>query len=476
MTTKGSFKLQPSSHKQDNYLSRKLVSTILGITLLGSIATVYRVIDSFEQQQLISLPSEIFASYKYQPIEPGDAAKLEQIDFSEIDRLAQKLDYSGSSVTELASLLAANAPTESAKARIIYAWITQHITYDVAAFNDAIENDNYPEVDPIKVLGDRTTICSGYSNLYHALAEAMNLEAAIVIGYAKGATPPNDIRFQDVNHSWNSVQIDGAWYLLDATFGAGSIEDGKYVPKYNPYYFATAPQQFINKHYPEDLGWQLLSQTHTRKSFDNLPQISPRFYNLGLEAISHQNSQIATATRLDIQLKLPQDIVAIAELKQNNQNLPPTSVLVNRQGENAIISVAPPKAGTYDLIIYARHKDDLAHYGEAIKYQILATNSTAELPKVYSHFYQHQVNLIEPLAANLAPDWSTYFNLIVPGAVDVQVINTETKQWTTLDGYGDYFAGNVEIKPGTTAIAAKFPGDEQYWQLVEYQAQNASTK
>ncbi|MEM6614795.1 MAG: transglutaminase, partial [Cyanobacteria bacterium P01_C01_bin.72] len=169
---------------------------------------------------------------------------------------------------------------------------------------------------------------------------------------------------------------------------------------------------------------------------------------------------------------LPSDVVAIAELKQNNQDLPSTTVLVNRQGENAIVSVAPPQAGTYELIIYAKQEDDSAYYEEAIKYQILAINSTAELPKVYSHFYQHQVNLIEPLAANLDPDWSTYFNLIVPGAIDVQVINTDTQQWTTLDGYGDYFAGNVEIKPGTTAIVAKFPGDEQYWQLVEYQAQN----
>ena len=30
-----------------------------------------------------------------------------------------------------------------------------------------------PDVDAEKVLRDRTTICSGYSNLYQALAEAM---------------------------------------------------------------------------------------------------------------------------------------------------------------------------------------------------------------------------------------------------------------------------------------------------------------
>ena len=471
MTTKGSFKLQPSNHKQDNYLSRGIVSTVVGLTLLLTAVNVYHTGSSLEQQQLIPTASEIFASQKYLPIQPGDSVKLAEQDFSRIDLLAQQLNYSGSSVTELAHLLTQNAVTESDKARIIYAWITQHVTYDVAAFNEAIANDNYPDVSPTKVLRDRTTICSGYSNLYQALAEAMGLDAAIVIGYARGATPPNDPRFKDVNHAWNSVKIDGSWYLLDATFGAGSIEDGKFAFNYNPYYFATPPQQFFNLHYPKDSGWQLLSATKTRTEFDNLAKTTSKFYNLGLNTVSHSKSLITTADRLNIELEVPEDVMAIAELKQNERQIAGNRVLINRQGQNMVINIAPPAAGTYDLTIYAKERDSLdTQYDEVIKYQIAATNATTELPKIYAHFYQHRVSLLEPLTVNLTPNWSTYFNLVVPGAVDVQVINTETQQWTALNSYGSYFAGNVDIQAGKTAVAAKFPGDEQYWQLVEYQA------
>ena len=471
MTTKGSFKLQPSDRNQNNYLSRGIVSTVVGLTLLLTAADVYRTGSSLEQQQLIPTASEIFASQKYLPIQPGDSVKLAEQDFSQIDLLAQQLNYSGSSVTELAHLLTQNAATESDKARIIYAWITQHVTYDVAAFNEAIANDKYPDVSPSKVLRDRTTICSGYSNLYQALAEAMGLDAAIVIGYAKGATLPNDPRFKNVNHAWNSVKIDGSWYLLDATFGAGSIEDGKFAFNYNPYYFATPPQQFFNLHYPKDSGWQLLSATQTRTEFDNLPKTTSKFYNLGLNTVNHNNSLITTAERLNIKLEVPEDVIAIAELKQNEREIAGNRVLINRQGQNMVINVAPPAAGTYDLTIYAKERDNLdTQYDEVIKYQIAATNATTELPKIYAHFYQHQVSLLEPLTVNLTPNWSTYFNLVVPGAVDVQVINTETQQWTALNSYGSYFAGNVDIQAGKTAVAAKFPGDEQYWQLVEYQA------
>jgi transglutaminase/protease-like cytokinesis protein 3 len=472
MTTKGSFKRQ-LSHKKYNSLSRGFFSVVLGGTLLLTIGNIYRTVNSFKQQQLISLPSEAFASQKYQPIQFGDTKNLAQHDFDQIDILANQLSYSGSSVTELADLLAQNAPTEADKARIIYAWITQHISYDVAAFHDALDNNHYPDVNPATVLRDRTTICSGYSNLYQALADAMNLEAATVIGYAKGATPANDLRFQDTNHAWNSVRIDGAWYLLDATFGAGSVQNDQFAFEYNPYYFATSPQQFLNNHYPEDRGWQLLAQASTRAEFDNLPNISSRFYRLGLATISHGNYQITAANRVDIKLKAPQDVVAIAELKQNNLELADNTVLANRQGENIIVSVAPPNTGIYDLTIFAKQKDDLEQYGEVIKYQIQATNSTAKLPKVYGHFYQHQASLIEPLSADLAPNWSTYFNLLVPEALDVQVIDLETKQWTPLNRYGANFSGHVEIKSGQTAVIANFPGDEQYWQLVEYQAGNA---
>ena len=150
--------------------------------------------------------------------------------------------------------------------------------------------------------------------------------------------------------------------------------------------------------------------------------------------------------------------------------MPASSVLVNRQNDNIVISVAPAAAGVYDLNIYAKHQDEPGQYGEIIKYQINADNPIASLPKVYSHFNQYQASLIEPLTAELTPNWSTYFNLIVPQAIDVQVINTETKQWTALNGYGNYFAGQVEIHPGNTLVIAKFPGDDQYWQLVEYRS------
>lgn len=469
MTAKRSFRLESNRNQKEQKSGSWLVGAVLGISLLGTFGNVQTAFRSFGDRYLIPPQSEIFHSSKYQPIQLGSPEKIARQDFTEIDRFAKELNYSGSSIEELANIFSRNAATETDKARIIYAWITQHITYDIAAFKDAVYNDKYPDVNAEKVLRDRTTICSGYSNLYYALAEAMNLESAIVVGYAKGATPSME-RFKDVNHSWNAVKIDEAWYLLDATWGAGSIVEEKFTPNYKPYYFATAPDEFINNHFPKDRGWQLLTQTYTRADFDNLPSISDRFYNLGLELVSHSNYQIYTQNRAQIKLKAPENIVAVASLKQGDRELPESAVLTNRRDDHLIINVAPPAAGVYDLSIYAKQKDDLGKYGEVIKYQIEAERPTAKLPKIYGHFDRYQVSLIEPLNADLKPNWSTYFNLVVPQAIDVRVVNTVTEQWTPLNGYGDTFVGHVDVQSGNTIVIAKFPGSNEYWKLIEYEA------
>lgn len=446
-----------------------LVGAVLGVSLfinLGNVKTAFKLISG---QQLISSQADIFLSSKYQPIELGSSKTIAQQDFERIDRFAKKLNYSGSSVTELANLLAKNATTDTDKARIIYAWVTQHVTYDVPAFMDAVQNNKYPDVSPKKVLRDRTTICSGYSNLYQALAEAMKLKSVIVVGYAKGATPPDE-KFKDVNHAWNAVQLEGSWYLLDTTWGAGSVREEQFEAEYKPYYFAAAPKELINNHFPQDQGWQLLADPYARSEFDSLPNIAARFYSLGLDLVSHNNYQVSGSGRVDIKLKAPQNVVAVASLKQGTNELSDSTILVNRQADNLVISVAPPQPGTYDLSIYAKTKDEPNKYGEVIKYQINSANSVAQLPKIYGHFNDHQASLMEPLTADLQPNWSTYFNLVVPQAIDVQVVNDQTKQWTPLNGYGNYFAGHVDIQAGNISVVAKFPGDDQYWQLLQYQA------
>ncbi len=417
-------------------------------------------------EQSLLPQSFTFPSSQYQPLKIGSSEDIKNRNFTEIDRLAADLNYQGESIEGLADLLAQYAYTDLEKARIIYAWITQHISYDVPAFKSALENGNYPDVSAKKVLRDRTTICSGYSNLYFALASAMDLEAVIIFGYAKGATTTETD--DDVNHAWNGVKINGGWYLLDATWGSGSVIEDRFKSQYKPYYFATKPSEFIYTHFPRDKGWQLLNKTYSRSKFASLPHISSHFYDLQLQLVNHHIARLKVTKKIDIVFQAPANVFAVADLYQRQQKLSKTSTFVTRKDNNLVVSVAPPASGEYTLKIYAKEGRETQNYQQVITYQIEADKSVSQFPKTYGHYSLHQVNLIEPLESNLPDDRDIYFSLKVPRATDVRVLNTQTNQWTALESYGDYFQGYVNMESGQTIVVAKFPEDDRYWRLLEY--------
>lgn len=58
---------------------------------------------------------------------------------------------------------------------------------------------------------------------------------------------------EDTYHAWNAVKIDGTWYLMDATWDAGSVGENKLftrnVEDYS--YFLIDPGVFKETYTPE---------------------------------------------------------------------------------------------------------------------------------------------------------------------------------------------------------------------------------
>ena len=132
------------------------------------------------------------------------------------------------------------------KARAIYRWITDRISYDDAAARNSIGAD----VTPAATLRRRRTICSGYSLLYHALAQEAGLKA-VSIGGSAG-------RCGDVGpHAWNAVRIGKEWQLLDPTWGVQDMN----------VFFLSPPDQFILTHFPDDSHYQFLAKPHSRAQY-----------------------------------------------------------------------------------------------------------------------------------------------------------------------------------------------------------------
>ena len=158
----------------------------------------------------------------------------------------------------LAAYLIEPAKNDREKARAIFRWITENIDYNVEVFFKGGSGATNSE----DVLKSRKSVCYGYSDLFLSLAREAGLQAVRISGYGKGyGYVPGKNFTGPANHAWNAVMINGSWYLMDSTWGAGYVSgDGKYVRRFDDHFFMTPPSQFIFGHFPEDARWQLLDE------------------------------------------------------------------------------------------------------------------------------------------------------------------------------------------------------------------------
>lgn len=392
----------------------------------------------------------------------GSANMFKNVNLTNIDNYAFSIHYDGASVSDLASILSHYAKTEAEKARIIYSWIAHNISYDVQAYL----SKDYRDSSPQAVLITRKGVCSGYANLYMALARAMGLESSVIDGYAKGYGYVVS-QTTKINHAWNAVKINNKWYLIDSTWGAGNINSGKFNKQFNPYYFAAPPEQFIFDHFPVENQWQLLTKNYTKEQFDAAPKIFPEFFRDGLRFVSYYNHTIQADGRFQIVLSAPKDTIAIARLKTDSNYLNDNYTLVQKKGDKIIVIAAPP-IGNSELEIFSKNKYASGLYRQALTYKVVSVNAGEEFPKTYSTFSEKNSYLHTPFDRYLPTNQLVNFEIEVPDALEVQVIDAPLHKWVKLTRSGNIFTGYVPVSADKIQVSAKFSGNKDYWTLVEY--------
>lgn len=149
------------------------------------------------------------------------------------------------------------------------------------------------------LMDNRRTVCSGYAYLIKELATRAGLSCEIIGGY--GRTAVANIGGEGVqNHSWNAIQLNGKWYLCDATWSSGAIDlsSGKFLQKYDDSYFLAEPSIFVRNHYPLDTSWLLMKDKPTLHEFLNRPVIYKDIYHYGIGQLQPDTFTIK-ATRGD---------------------------------------------------------------------------------------------------------------------------------------------------------------------------------
>ncbi|HEY0653057.1 MAG TPA: transglutaminase domain-containing protein [Chryseosolibacter sp.] len=238
---------------------------------------------------------------------------IREEDFSASDSVAAK--YKGHSLHNLPALaekLTRDLPTDVHKFRAIYKWVCENIENDYQLFIDNQRNREKLN-DPAELkewnakvqtrmfdnlLKKRKTVCTGYAYLIKELSHFAGITAEIVDGY--GRTIASNIGGKGIaNHSWTAVQLEGRWYLCDATWASGAIDFTHkiFVKRYDDAYFLSDPEFFIRNHYPLDLRWTLLDQNPTLEDFLNRPIVYSPAYRHQILPVSPDRFQVESQER-----------------------------------------------------------------------------------------------------------------------------------------------------------------------------------
>ncbi|MCX6316897.1 MAG: hypothetical protein NTW29_06385 [Bacteroidetes bacterium] len=273
---------------------------------------------------------------------------------------------------QLARDLTQHLTTDRQKVTAIFRWITDHIGYRTKSnampvlgkssrrYNEWLQGaDDTGALKPvnervaISVLRNGVAICEGYARLFTTLCDYAGIETKLIAGYARpnGTKPVS--RF-GVNHFWNAVNLEGNWYLMDATWASGYVTAGgtEFVREYDPNYFLATPEQFIRDHYPDDIRFTFLPHTQMPQEFYQSPFLQKSYVKYSLTSYFPSKGVIEAALGDTVHLEL------IASHPERDKRISPDMLVDSTifSQSNSLVFLQParakPNAATDNILRY----------------------------------------------------------------------------------------------------------------------------
>uniref|UniRef100_W5KYK6 Uncharacterized LOC103044048 n=1 Tax=Astyanax mexicanus TaxID=7994 RepID=W5KYK6_ASTMX len=271
------------------------------------------------------------------------------------------------SAQSIARAITQGAINELEKLRAIWVWLCHNIEYDLEGYLGLSPKLCTPE----EVIKQGRGVCSGFSSICLEMCREVGVQCEEVSGYSKGIghSPGRKLAQDRSDHSWNVVWVKDRWGLLDACWGAGTVnmETKTFVKRFDDFYFLTDPSEFINSHFPDEQHWQLLDTPISLEKFELGPLKTSAFYTLGLTLQQPTQYKITTEDgEATVSVTSSRPLTFAYELRQRDvqtgvpgQREVDSScglLSVTRQGMS--LRLLPPDPGDYELKLFARAEGD----------------------------------------------------------------------------------------------------------------------
>ncbi|XP_063781412.1 kyphoscoliosis peptidase-like [Pseudophryne corroboree] len=195
---------------------------------------------------------------------------------------------------------------------------------------------------------------------------------------------------------WNAVEMAGEWLLLDACWGAGTVDLQKaiFLPSYDDFFFLTAPEEFIETHWPDDPSWQLLERPVSFKDFQQKIFKTSEFFRLSLTVTTPEAFYLTTEdgeVKVSLSYQYPMEFSYKIYKLSNDSRIfvEKTFGILTNQESCMTLRVFPPMDGQYELMVFARPTGTTAPYKWVCSYHIDCPQpkSSLALPENPFHFW-----------------------------------------------------------------------------------------
>lgn len=256
--------------------------------------------------------------------------------FAKADSVGTNFNENYMDVADLARKLTRPFDSDAEKARVLFVWVANHISFDVQKYENPpalgrfvarsdkeMQQMNHQrlEKEVHQTLKYRRGVCQDFSHLYKALCRAVGLECLAVSGWARDFFKPSRASHFSP-HTWNAVKINGEWQLMDVTWGAGYVMDGHFVKQISLGYFMTPPAWFVQSHLPNLVEWQLLERPVMRRHFPYQPLLN----------IGQQEYPL-----LDFSTKMEKTDDGLAQLRFKFERTPSAFLVTNGHTDNQVM-------------------------------------------------------------------------------------------------------------------------------------------
>jgi transglutaminase/protease-like cytokinesis protein 3 len=286
--------------------------------------------------------------------------------FEKVDSMVSKYPRF-SKVEDLANQIDTDFSSDIHKSRAAFFWLTKNIRYNLKEFYNprrrsshfkySSEEDRLKKIQNIKdnlvaeTFKNKTGVCEEYAQSFKKICDLLNIQSEVIKGNIRSNATEIGKIATNTNHAWNTVKIDGNWFILDATWAAGYEYNGKWIRDFNDYFFNIPKDKIFKTYFPKDKIWVIRFGRMTAEEFYNQPIFSNTFLALQADLLSPKTGIINLKTSEDIVLKFknldPNLLIFYAFKGTKNAQKP----IITSEKDTTIVIIKNPRRHT-ELVLY----------------------------------------------------------------------------------------------------------------------------